>query len=326
MNVLIFLILSVGLSMAAFLPQDAELTKFTYPFPVKFHEIRVKKKVYKMAFMDIQPQGEAKGTVVLLHGKNFSGHYWERTAKDLLNNKYRVIIPDQIGFGKSSKPEAFPYSLQFLAKLTHELVTKQKVDKYILVGHSMGGMLATRQALMFPDSIQKLALINPIGLEDWRIKVPYKDVNELYQIELKNDETKIRDYQKNVYYDGQWKPEYEKGIEVLVGWTLHKDFPRIAWNSALTTDMVFTQPVVYEFKYLKVPTLLLIGTRDRTAIGKGWAPDSVKNELGRYDLLGKAVIKDIPNGTLKELPGIGHMPQVETYDQYWKTLSEFIVK
>ncbi|WP_408097910.1 alpha/beta fold hydrolase [Peredibacter sp. HCB2-198] len=321
-----FMISLISLVMAAFVPQDAELTSFSYPFPVKFHEIHVKNQKYKMAYMDVKPEGELKGTIVLLHGKNFSGHYWERTARDLLKQKYRVIIPDQIGFGKSSKPESFPYTLHFLAKLTHELVTKQNVDKYILVGHSMGGMLATRQALMFPGAIQKLALINPIGLEDWKIKVPYKDVNELYQIELKNDETKIRDYQKNVYYDGQWKPEYEKGIEVLVGWTLHKDFPRIAWNSALTTDMVFTQPVVYEFKNLKMPTLLLVGTRDRTAIGKGWAPDSVKNELGRYDLLGKAVVKEIPKGTLRELPGIGHMPQVETYDQYWKSLSDFIVK
>lgn len=316
----------IGHVYAGFTPMDPELKKFQYPFPVSFHPVEIHQKKYKMAFMDIKPQGEIKGVVVLLHGKNFSGHYWERTAKDLLKQNYRVIIPDQIGFGKSSKPEAFPYTFQLLAKLTHELVLKQNIEKYILIGHSMGGMLSTRQALMFPEQIQKLVLVNPIGLEDWKTKVPYKDVNELYQMELKNDETKIRDYQKNVYYDGQWKPEYEKGIEVLVGWTLHKEFPRIAWNAALTTDMAFTQPVVYEFKNLKMPTLLLIGTRDRTALGRGWADPAIKDELGRYDRLGKSVIKDIPQGTLLELPGIGHMPQVESYDSYWKGIQEFIQK
>ena len=310
-------------------PQDANLSNYTYPFVVNFHEVNIKSSNpdrYKMAYMDIQPEGKNRGTVVLLHGKNFAGYYWERTATDLLKANYRVIIPDQIGFGKSSKPKSFPYTLHLLAKLTHELIQKQKVEKYILVGHSMGGMLATRQALMFPDAVQKLILVNPIGLEDWKTKIPYKDVSESYQIELKNDETKIRDYQKNVYYDGKWKPEYDKGIEVPVGWTKHKDFPLIAWNAALTTDMLFTQPVVYEFKNLKMPTLLMVGTRDRTALAKGWAAPEVQKELGRYDLLGKAVIKEIPKGTLVEFPGIGHMPQVEIYDQYWSNLLDYIQK
>lgn len=319
-------LISLLFAASSFKPQDSELRNFTYPYSVKFHVVKVGASKYKMAYMDLQPEDESRATVVLLHGKNFAGYYWERTAQDLLKARYRVIIPDQIGFGKSSKPEAFPYTLHLLAKLTHELIQKQKVEKYILVGHSMGGMLATRQALMFPEAVQKLVLVNPIGLEDWKTKIPYKDVNESYQIELKNDETKIRDYQKNVYYAGQWKPEYEKGIEVLVGWTLHKEYPRIAWNAALTTDMLFTQPVVYEFKNLKMPTLLLIGTRDRTALAKGWATPAVQAELGRYDLLGKAVIKEIPQGTLVELPGIGHMPQVESYDQYWNNILNYIQK
>jgi pimeloyl-ACP methyl ester carboxylesterase len=55
--------------------------------------------------MDVGPRLTSKGAVVLLHGKNFAGFYWERIAHDLIQKGYRVIIPDQIGFGKSSKPE-----------------------------------------------------------------------------------------------------------------------------------------------------------------------------------------------------------------------------
>jgi pimeloyl-ACP methyl ester carboxylesterase len=190
----------------------------------------------------------------------------------------------------------------------------------------MGGMLATRYALMYPGEVTKLLLINPIGLEDWKTKIPYKNVNELYQSELRNDEAKIRDYQRLSYFDGKWKPEYEKGIEIAVGWTMHKDYSKVAWNAALTTDMVFTQPVVYEFKDLQMPTLLLVGTRDRTAVGKGWAPANIKDDLGRYDRLGREVIKVIPKGNLIELPGIGHLPQVEDYDTYWKHVSSFLQK
>lgn len=323
---LLFLILFCQSAFAAFKPLDPELKKYPYPFPVEYFNVKVKDSSYKMAYMDISPEGTLKGTILLLHGKNFSGNYWERTAKDLVKEGYRVIIPDQIGFGKSSKPQWFPYSFHFLAQLTHDLLQEKKVVDTIVVGHSMGGMLATRFALMYPEQVKKLILVNPIGLEDWKTMVPYKNVNELYQNELKNNEEKIRDYQKVSYFDGKWKPEYEKGIEIAVGWTLHKEYPRIAWNAALTSDMVFTQPVVYEFKNLKMPTLLLIGTRDRTAIGKAWASPEVKETLGRYDKLGKEVIKMIPQGTLVELQGIGHMPQVESYDSYWQNVLKFIQK
>lgn len=323
---LLFLILFCQSAFAAFKPLDPELKKYPYPFPVEYFNVKVKDSSYKMAYMDISPEGTLKGTILLLHGKNFSGNYWERTAKDLVKEGYRVIIPDQIGFGKSSKPQWFPYSFHFLAQLTHDLLQEKKVVDTIVVGHSMGGMLATRFALMYPEQVKKLILVNPIGLEDWKTMVPYKNVNELYQNELKNNEEKIRDYQKVSYFDGKWKLEYEKGIEIAVGWTLHKEYPRIAWNAALTSDMVFTQPVVYEFKNLKMPTLLLIGTRDRTAIGKAWASPEVKETLGRYDKLGKEVIKMIPEGTLVELPGIGHMPQVESYDSYWQNVLKFIQK
>src|SRR5690606_24130981 len=131
--------------------------------------------------------------------------------------------PDQIGFGKSSKPESFPYSFHLLATLTRNLLISNNITQSIVVGHSMGGMLATRFALMFPEEVKKLVLVNPIGLEDWKTKVSYKTVQENFQAELNNSEDKIRNYQKESYFDGKWKPEYEKGIEILAGWTKHKD-------------------------------------------------------------------------------------------------------
>jgi len=194
----------------------------------------------------------------------------------------------------------------------------------VLVGHSMGGMLATRYALMFPDFVSKLALVNPIGLEDWKTMVAYKNVSDVYQSELQQNADKIRQYQKDSYYDGKWNDAFEETIKVAVGQTQHADYSRVAWNAALTADMIFTQPVVYEFKNLKMRTLMLVGTRDRTAIGKGWAPEAVKAKLGRYDQLGLQVARLIPQGQLVELKGVGHMPQVEAYDDYFKALLNFL--
>ncbi len=76
---------------------------------------------------------------------------------------------------------------------------------------------------------------------------------------------------------------------------------RYAWNQALITDMVLTQPVVYEFPLLRMPTLLFVEDKDNTAIGKAWSPPAVQAVLGHYNVLGKEVIKTIANGTLTSI-------------------------
>lgn len=88
---------------------NKELDGFKYPFEVNTFKFNSQNQDLKMRYMDIGEK-DAQKVIVLLHGKNFSGYYWERVAKDLLKKNYRVIIPDQIGFGKSSKPDYYQYS------------------------------------------------------------------------------------------------------------------------------------------------------------------------------------------------------------------------
>ncbi len=54
----------------------------------------------------------------------------------------------------------------------------------------------------------------------------------------------------------------------------------VAWDSALLYDMIVTQPVVYRFPQIAVPTLLMIGQKDNTAIGKDLAPPEVRASSG----------------------------------------------
>lgn len=303
---------------------DAELSQFAYPHPVKTLEIPSQKQKLKMAYMDV-PAEKANGrTVVLLHGKNFGAFYWEPTIRSLTQAGFRVVAPDQIGFGKSSKPDAYQFSFQGLAENTKKLLDELKIEKAAVVGHSMGGMLATRFALMYPERVSQLVLVNPIGLEDWKTMTSYKGIDELYAAELKANADSIRNYQKAAYYDGAWKPEYEELIRAQVGWTRHAEFPKVAWNSALTAEMIFTQPVVYEFPHVKVPTLLIIGLRDKTAIGKAWAPKEVATKMGDYTKLGKKAARAIPKAKLVEIKGVGHVPQTENFPAYEKALLGFL--
>jgi pimeloyl-ACP methyl ester carboxylesterase len=75
-----------------------------------------------------------------------------------------------------------------------------------------------------------------------------------------------------------------------------------------------------------VPTLLLIGTADSTAINKDLASPEVKAKIGRYDVLGKQVAKLIPQSTLVEFPGLGHAPQMEEPAQFHKALLDWLNK
>ena len=303
---------------------DADLTNFEYPFPVQFREFDSQRQKLRMAYMDVKPANPNGRTVLLLHGKNFSGAYWEDTIRALTEQGYRAVVPDQIGFGKSSKPERYQFTFQALATQTRDLLDTLGVDKVAVVGHSMGGMVATRFALMFPDRVEKLALVNPIGLEDWKRYAPYTSVDQVFQEELKKTPEGIRAYMQQFYFAGQWKPEYDELTDILSGWTRGPDHERISWVAALTQDMVFTQPVLYEFPDLRAPTLLIIGQRDRTAIGRAAAPPEVREQMGDYPKLGKAAAAAIPNSTLVELPGIGHIPQVEAWDAYRDALVTFL--
>jgi pimeloyl-ACP methyl ester carboxylesterase len=303
---------------------DPNLENYQYPYPVHYIHFNIQQQQLQMAYMDVHPANPNGKVVVLLHGKNFNGAYWEQTAKVLSANGYRVIIPDQIGFGKSSKPKQLQYTFQLLAQHTKAILDTLKIERATILGHSMGGMLATRFALMFPERTAQLILSNPIGLEDWKTKVPYVSVDKQYSKELKQNYDSMKKYQLANYYHNEWKPEYDKWLNLLAGWTLHKDYPLIAWNAALTSDMIFTQPVCYEFKNIQSPTLLIIGQADRTAIGKDAAPAEVKETLGNYPALGKLTQQQIKNSKLVEIPGVGHLPHVESFDVFIKAVLDFL--
>lgn len=300
----------------------AQLEGFDYPYPLQRFELTSQRQKLSMAYMDIKPSTNANGrTAVLLHGKNFCGATWESTIQTLSSAGYRVIAPDQIGFCASSKPQGYQFSFAQLASNTDALLQHLNVDKATLIGHSMGGMLAARYTLNHPQRIEQLVLVNPIGLEDWQAEgVPYATIDQLYQNELSTDRERIKNYQLKFYYNGVWKPEYQRWVDMLGGMYAGPGKEIVAWNQAQTAEMLFTQPVVHEFPRISAPTLLLIGGKDRTAPGANRAPKEVAERLGQYPELGRRTAKAIPHSTLVEFPELGHSPQVEAPEQFHQAL------
>lgn len=306
--------------------------EFTYPWPIQYQELLTQQQSLCQAYMDVHPDLSISlipvGTVVLLHGKNFCGATWERTARVLLSSGYRVIIPDHIGFCKSSKPAAYQYSLQQLALNVHSVLTSLNTTAPLtVIGHSLGGMLATRFTLMYPSLVSRLVLVNPIGLEDWKAKgVPYQSIDQIYLGERASNYTSIRGYEQSTYYLGTWTPAYDVWVDMLVRIYKGEEAESYAFDQALITDAVYTQPIVYELPLLaKTKVLLLIGVQDTTAIGKAWAPPEVQRILGNYSVLGKEAASAIgPNATLVEFEDLGHAPQIQAPEKFHKALMDWL--
>ncbi|MGJ4730084.1 alpha/beta fold hydrolase [Luteimonas sp. SDU101] len=298
------------------------LEGFDYPHPVRTHAFESQRQQVEMVYLDVPPTGEANGrAALLLHGKNFCAATWEESIAALADAGYRVIAPDHVGFCKSSKPDGYQYALAGLAHNTRGLLASLGIQRSVVVGHSMGGMLAMRYALMYPEAVEHLVLVGPIGLEDWKAKgVPYQPVEQVYASELRTTYDSIREYQTAVYYAGQWRPQFERWARMQAGMYAGPGRDVVAWHQALTFDMLMGQPVVYELPLLRVPTTLFIGVHDRTALGKGASPPEVQARLGDYRALGRRTAEAIPGAVLVEYEDLGHSPHIQDPKRFHRDL------
>lgn len=306
-------------------PDDLNGSNFTYPYPLKVYHFTSQNQDLEMAFMDVQSTTNAtSGTdkvAVLFHGKNFCGATWNETIIQLSNNGYRVIVPDQVGWCKSTKPVGYQFTFQQLALNTNSLLKELGIYNTTIIGHSTGGMLASRYGLMYPSNMTALVMVNPLGLEDWKAKgVPYQSIDQSWVTENATNWTSIYNYEYNTYYVNSWNASYDIWVTMLNNIYHGTQRREFTFNQAQTTDMIYTQPTLYEFPLLMPRTLLMIGDKDNTAIGKAWSPPAVQAIIGNYSVLGSEAAALIPNSTLIQFPDLGHAPQIEEPVQFHQEL------
>jgi pimeloyl-ACP methyl ester carboxylesterase len=295
-------------------PPDVKPTSITledvpYPHPVHFMPMALYGQDVRMAYMDVAPAGQANGhTVVLLHGMNFYGEYWKGTIEVLRAEGFRVVVPDQVGFGRSTKA-VIPYTLSDMASNTRKLLQTLGIEKAMIVGHSMGGMVATRFGLLYPEVTEKLVLYNQIGVADARLERAPASVDAAYKNLL--NQTYDAVYQGLArYFPGGMKPDYERYVKIQYGWTLSGNWPQAAMVRALAQQMVYEDPVVYDWAHIKVPTMEIGGEKD------GASADWAKHA--------KEACQTIPQCELVLFPNVGHVPHFEASDVFHKALLKFL--
>ncbi|MEH3108325.1 MAG: alpha/beta hydrolase [Sphingomonas fennica] len=303
----------IAAAAAAAATPGADLDHVAYPYPVRWHEARSQGGTVRMAYQDVPATVRPHGrTVLLLHGKNFCAATWGETAAALAADGYRVIAPDQVGFCKSSKPAGYQYSFAALATLTEGLLDRAGAGPVTVVGHSMGGMLALRLALLYPGRVRSVVLVNPLGLNDTLAEgVPYADIGTLRAEEAKTDAASIRAYQLRNYYHGVWRPEYDRWVAMLAAQYAGPGGDKVRDAQARLSDMIQTQPVAADLPRVQQPVTLLIGMRDLTAFRATSAPPAVRPAIRTVPQAAEAAVGQFPNARLVPFPTLGHAPQVE---------------
>ena len=288
-----------------------------YPYPSSYLPLTLYGQDVRIAFMDVAPSGAANGhTVVLLHGNNFAGFYFGGPIDVLRKAGFRVVVPDQIGYGRSSKP-IIPYSFHDMARNTRAILQHLKIDRAMVVGHSMGGMLAARFATQYPDVVERLVIYNPIGLVDGRFNRPLDSVDEGYKRTLGATFQSVKaGLMRYVSHNpAAWTREFENFARIRYSWTLGADWPRLAMIQTLIGQMLATDPVIQDWPHIKAPTLVF-----------GGAEDSLARTAKTFQDRMKFIADTIPNGKarLLLLPGLGHVPHMEAPDKTYPPLLAFL--
>jgi pimeloyl-ACP methyl ester carboxylesterase len=289
-----------------------------YPHPVQYLPFTTQAQDVRMAYMDVPPLGTPNGhVVVLLHGFNFGGFYFEEPINVLRKEGFRVVVPDQLGFGRSSKP-VMTYSFTDMSVNTRRLLTSLKIDKVMVVGHSMGGMFATRFAALYPDLVERAVIYNPIRLVDHRFDRPLPSIDDRYKTRLNATYANFRATITGYFSHSPtaWKPEYERYVRIIYAPSLGADWPRYAMVQALAQQMLDLDPVIYDWPNIKVPTLALGGAEDTVGA----------DNAAQFKARMKDLADVIPNGKgrLVLIPGVGHVPHFEAPEKLYPPLVAFL--
>ena len=255
-------------------------------------------------------KGEGK-PLILIHGYGAASWVWEKQI-DILSQSYRVYALDVIGHGFSDRPK-FDYTPNMYIAALRDFMDGLGIEKATLIGNSMGGGIAWGMAILFPERVEKLILINSVPPdvlgkvrnESFRTLVAIKDIPILPYLVIASRTKKSMKWilQECVDDIKLITPEVvnrQFQFSRIEGttWVLYSTFKSADQALAFQNDL----------SRIRHPTLLLWGDRDLVF------PLSVGEELEH----------EIPGSLLKPVRGSGHIPMWEAPDEVNQAILDFL--
>lgn len=245
-------------------------------------------------YYEITGEGPA---LVLLHGWT-GNHKWWKEQVPFFSKNYKVITLDHRGHGESDKPRS-GYSMQVFTEDLYRVLNELRIDRAIIAGHSMGGMIAQLFCLSYPEKVGGLVLVdtssNGMGV------ISFEDV--LVSIQTQGFESFTEQF---------FCPAlFASGIsEEIINWTKSEILktPQHAVEEAAKAMSKYD--VTDQLPKIKVPTLIIHGNQDFAIDLK----------------MAKMLHEKISNSRLKVIDGAGHCTMLEKPDEFNKIVLEFLKK
>jgi pimeloyl-ACP methyl ester carboxylesterase len=306
-------------------PYGIGLEGYPYPYLVNMLPLVNDGEELRMAYMDVAPTQANGRVVVLLHGRNFPASYWAPIIKVLTEAGYRVVVPDQIGFGKSSKP-AGELHFDTLARNTVILLDHLGIAKADIVAHSLGGMLGVRIARAYPDRVNHLVLAAPIGLEDYRMYVPPTPTEKILENENRLTAEGYRKQLENNYSPKIPPDQITPFIDARFNIKGAADYARWLRAFVSSAQMIYREPVAHEIPLLTVPTLFIMGADDHNAPGRANAPEALRGKMGQNADLAKALAAKMANARAEVIENAGHLVFLDAPAKFDELMLAFLAK
>jgi pimeloyl-ACP methyl ester carboxylesterase len=232
--------------------------------------------------------------ILLLHG--FQTVDPEARFLDLLGRHGEVIAPSSPGFGHSPRPKDFD-TVYDLVHLYLEMLDMLPAEKVILVGLSFGGWLAAEVAAACSHKLDKLVLVDPVG-----IKISDRETPDILDIfEKSPDEVRRRSW----HDPDRFAPNFNgMSDEALVMYARNREALCVyAWH-----PYMYNPQLPRWLRNIRAPTLLLWGESDRVV-----TPD-----------YGRAYSSLIPGSRFELIEAAGHHPEVEQPEAFVARVSRFL--
>ena len=257
--------------------------------------------------------GTSGSPVVLIHGLGASAEIWLRNINSLAE-RYRVYVPDLVGFGRTDKPSSL-YSTEHFIRFIDDFLNVMEIEQCNLVGHSLGGGIALQYILQFPERVDKLVLVDSAGLG--RDAPFFLRILALPFIgNLLTSPSRLGVYfffRQAVYRTSDVTKDFinhHYNLHSLPG--AHASFLKIIQN--ITTihggREELLEPVLTNLHRITHPTLIVWGKNDRILPVKH---ASIANDK-------------IPNSRLHIFDRCGHMPHFEHSSEFNKLLIDFLAE
>lgn len=236
--------------------------------------------------------------VVLVHGLGSRKEDWLPVLEPLAQ-KYRLLVPDQIGFGKSEKP-LLDYSVQTYVDFLNEFLRQLKVEKSSLVGESLGGWISALYAEELGDGghlipIEKLVLVDAAGLKQ-DAAIPNLNPSSL---------AAMRGVMEAVFYDTSWLNEDALRKIFTDKLSVHDSY---TVRSFLGNPMIANERLDERLGKIKTPTLVVWGKQDKLipmALGERYAAGIAGAKLVSFDKC-------------------GHVPPIEKTEEFVAAVTAFL--